>query len=112
VLLYEICLIEDDREMGTEIKKLIHDYKMNRRNMTDKVYYHFLNETNEEDIKEYLRDIAIPYSIKTSDYKMLQFYTDKIMDICINNSRYKEATQYYKKYNKELEKVEKILYKV
>ena len=112
LLLYEICLIEDDFDMQEEMKSIIAEYKMKRTDMKNKVYYHYLNETIEEDLKIYLRDIAIPFSIKSNNYKMLKFYTDKIMEICINNSRYKEATQYYKKCNKEMERVERILYEV
>lgn len=112
LLLYEICLVENDFDMLEEIKVIISDYKMKRTDMKSKVYYHYLNEETEDNLKLYLRDIAIPYSIKSNNYKMLQFYTNKIMEICIRNSRYKEATQYYKKCHKELDRVERILYEV
>ncbi len=112
LLLYEICLYENDLDMQHEIKKIVSEYKMRRTDLKSKVYYHYLNEKNEENLKLYLRDIAIPFSIKSSNYKMLQFYTDKIMEICINNSRYKEATQYYRKCHRELIQVDRILYEV
>lgn len=109
ILLYEICLIEDDMDMLEELKLIISDYKMKRSDLRSKVYYHYLNERTEEDLKVYLRDVAIPFSIKSCNYQMLKFYTDRIMEICINNSRYKEATQYYKKCNKEIERVNCLL---
>lgn len=110
VLLYEICLLEEDTEMLEEIKSILKEFRSKKSDLKDKVYFHFLTQKDEENKKEYLRDIAIPFSIKTSDYHSLNFYIEYIMDICISNSRYKEATQYYKKYTKEISKVERILY--
>ena len=78
--------------------------------MRSKINYHFLVQKDQVDQKEYLRDIAIPFSIKIEDYDSLCFYTNHVMDICIENSRYKEAMQYYKKYQKEISKVQKILF--
>lgn len=67
-------------------------------------------EQNKESVKEYLRDIAIPYSIKINDYYGLEKYTNEIMDICITNSRYKEAVQHYKRWQKEKNKISQILF--
>ena len=61
-------------------------------------------------MKEYLRDIAIPYSIKIEDFYGLEKYTNDVMEICINTSRYKEATQFYKKYQKELNRITEVMY--
>lgn len=110
VLLYEICVLEEDYDMMNEIKLILKSSKQHSINIKDKVYYHYLIQKDESK-KDYIKDIAIPFSIKTSDYQSLKLYVNSIMDICIENSRYKEATQYYKKYQKELHKVEKILYK-
>ena len=111
VLLYEICLIDENEDMLIEIKSILSDFSLNKGDIKDKVYYHLLIQKDIDDKKEYLRDIAIPFSIKISDYYSLKRYIDLIIDICIENSRYKEAMQYYKKYQKELSRVEKILYK-
>ncbi len=78
--------------------------------MKYKVYYHYLLEQKKESVKEYLRDIAIPYSIKIDDYYGLEKYTNEIMNICIVNSRYKEAVQYYKKWQKEKNRITQILF--
>jgi len=110
VLLYEICLLENDEDMLLELRNILDGLQMSKADLKDKVYYHFLTQKDDENRKEYLRDIAIPFSIKTSDYSALKYYVDHIMEICIESSRYKEATQYYKKYSKEIKKVEKILY--
>lgn len=112
LLLYEIFIQENDADMQREVRNIISDYKMKRSDMKSKVYYHYLNETEEKGKKLYLRDIAIPFSIKSNNYRMLLFYTNKIMEICINNSRYKEATQYYKKCNREIKQVDQILLSV
>lgn len=110
VLLYEICLIENDQEMLEEIQFLLKEFKSRKSDLSEKVHYHYLMQKDEENTKEYLRDIAIPFSIKTSNYNSLKTYVNRIMDICISNSRYKEATQYYKKYQREIERVDKIMY--
>lgn len=112
VLLYEICLLESDLDMLKEITILFKEYSTKNADLRDKVYYHYLIQKDEENKKEYLRDIAIPFSIKTSDYTSLKIYVNHIIEICISNSRYKEATQYYRKYQREIDKVEKILYSV
>lgn len=110
ILLYSICKIENDQGMLEEIRKILEDYKPDRFQLKHKVFYHYLLLSSDEDIKEYLRDIAIPYSIKIDDYYGLKKYTKDVMDICINTSRYKEATQYYKKYQKEVDKIDGIMF--
>ena len=50
--------------------------------------------------KEYLREIAIPFSVKVGDINSLAKYTDDIMNVCIDASRYKEAMMHYRKYKK------------
>ena len=109
-LLLMICAIENDCDMALQVKTIMDNYKPNQNEMEDKVYYHYLTQENDDDKKEYLRDIAIPFSIKIEDYYSLEVYTNKVMEICINNSRYKEALQYYKKYQKEITRVKNILY--
>ncbi len=110
ILLYSICKIDNDQGMLEEIKILLQDYNPDKFQLKHKVFYHYLLLNNEEDLKEYLRDIAIPYSIEIDDYYGLKKYTRDVMDICINTSRYKEATQYYKKYQKELDKVDRLMF--
>ena len=95
--------------MLEEIKTILNSFKPDRFQLKHKVHYHYLLLSKEEDLKEYLRDIAIPYSIKIEDYYGLMKYTNDVMDICINTSRYKEATQFYKKYQKEVHRISKIM---
>lgn len=110
ILLYEISLRENDSEMIEVIKVILEKYKPDKFQLKYKVYYHYLLEQGKENSKEYLRDIAIPFSIKIDDFDGLEKYTKDIIDICIDNSRYKEATQYYRKWQKEKERINKILF--
>lgn len=109
ILLFSICKEEKDDGMLMEIKKILSEFKPDRFQLQHKVHYHYLLLEKEEDLKEYLRDIAIPYSIKIEDYYGLKKYTMDIMDICIGTSRYKEATQFYKKYQKEVNRISTIM---
>lgn len=110
ILLFSICKIEKDEGMLEEINNVLTSFMPDRFQLKYKVQYHYLLLDKEEDLKEYLRDIAIPYSIKIEDYYGLKQYTLDIMDICINKSRYKEATQFYKKYQREVFRIQKITY--
>lgn len=110
ILLYEICLKEKDKDMCNSIKTILNNYKPDKFQLKHKVYYHYLLEQGKDKVKEYLRNIAIPYSIKIDDYYGLEKYTNRIMDICIDNSRYKEAVQYYKKWQKEKDRIKQILF--
>ncbi len=110
ILLYEISLIDDDQEMCDSIKDILRNYKPDKFQLQYKVYYHYLLEQHKDSVKDYLRDIAIPYSIKINDYYGLEKYTNEIMDICITNSRYKEAVQHYKRWQKEKNRVSQILF--
>ena len=110
ILLYEICLTDNDEDMCTSIKNILEKYKPDKFQLKYKVYYHYLLEQKKDSVKEYLRDIAIPYSIKIDDYYGLEKYTNEIMDICIDNSRYKEAVQYYKKMQKEMNRITQIIF--
>lgn len=110
ILLFSICKAENDIGMLEEIKTILSSYKPDRFQLKHKVQYHYLLIEKEEDLKEYLRDIAIPYSIKIEDFYGLEKYTNDVMDICINTSRYKEATQFYKKYQKEVNKISEAMY--
>lgn len=110
ILLYQICLKEEDADMALQIQQKVNNYKPVKKEMRSKVYYHYLVQPSEQDQKEYLRDIAIPFSIKLEDYELLYEYTRNLMDICTNHSRYKEAIQFYAKYEKEMNKVRQILY--
>lgn len=110
ILLYQICLKEEDADMALQIQQKVNNYKPVKKEMRSKVYYHYLVQPSEQDQKEYLRDIAIPFSIKVEDYELLYEYTRNLMDICTNHSRYKEAIQFYAKYEKEMNKVRQILY--
>ncbi len=110
ILLYSICKIEKDFVMLEEIKTILLKYKPDKFQLQHKVYYHYLLIENDENLKEYLRDIAIPFSIKIEDIYGLEKYTNYVMEICINTSRYKEATQYYKKYQKEVNRISKASY--
>lgn len=110
ILLFTICKDEDDKGMLEEIKEILSCYKPDRFQLKHKVQYHYLLLEKEEDVKEYLRDIAIPYSIKIEDFYGLEKYINDIIEICINTSRYKEATQYYKKYKKELNRISELMY--
>lgn len=109
VLLLEVCVQEDD-SMLEEIKTILDGYTPSKKDMSDKVFYHFLKLKQDIDRKEYLRDIAIPFSIKSENYHQLQFYINDIIKICQDNSRYKEALTYYNKYQKELSKIKRIMY--
>jgi transcriptional regulator with XRE-family HTH domain len=108
VMMVQIAKYNNDYEMIQTIKTELKGYHPTQEEMHDKIMYHYLI-SYEEDKKDYLRDIAIPFSIKTEQFVHLDYYIHEIMDICIDTSRYKEATQYYKKYQKELSKIEKIL---
>lgn len=110
ILLLNICIKADDCDMIAEIKSILSSYHPNKKEMKSKVYYHYLTITDDSSRKEYLRDIAIPFSIQVEDYDRLKVYTDSVMEICTSNSRYKEAIQYYKKYQKEISRIQKLLY--
>lgn len=109
VLLYEICLKESDESMKHEIAEIIANIPHDKLKIKAKIYYHFLLQSTRQDRKEYLREIAIPFSVKVGDMKSLYMYTDVIMDLCIDASRYKEATLHYKKYKKEVGKIQNII---
>lgn len=109
ILLYEICLKGNDQDMCDSIQEILKTYKPDKFQLKYKVYYHYLLEQQKDSVKDYIRDIAIPFSIKINDYYGLEKYTNEIMDICIDNSRYKEAVQHYKRWQKEKNRVSKIL---
>jgi transcriptional regulator with XRE-family HTH domain len=109
ILMYDICIKENEYGYCEEIKSILKGCETEMKSVKDKIYYQYLL-LEEDSKKDFLRDIAIPLSIKTSDFNSLKQYVDVIIDICIETSRYKEATQYYKKYQKEIKRVEKILY--
>jgi hypothetical protein len=109
-LLLRICQIEEDFDMMSEIKKILESYIPSKHEMSTKIYYHYLSQSDKEDQKQYLRDIAIPFSIRSEDYKHLKRYTDDIMQLCVDNSRYKEAMQHYHRYQKEMHKIQQLLY--
>ena len=50
------------------------------------------------------------YGHKIEDFYGLKQYTMEMMDICMSTSRYKEATQFYKKYQKEVNRISNIMY--
>ena len=108
VLLYELCVIEQDLEMKEELSFILDHYKLGKDKIKYKIYYHYLKQQEQDDLKEYLRDIAIPFSLKIHDFTSLKFYTEKLMDVCIQTSRYKEATQHYKKLQKETNRIKMI----
>ncbi len=110
ILLVLICKKEEDFDTIENIKEIVRQYKPKKSELRNKIQYHFLVQENSASQKEYLREVAIPFSIKIEDYDSLSFYTENIMTICSETSRYKEALQYYKKYQKELLKVKRILY--
>ena len=110
ILLLRICYIEKDQEMIDHIKELLKDYMPPKCEMRSKIYYHYLLQETVEDQKDYLRNVAIPFSIKVEDYDSLERYINDVMTICTETSRYKEALGYYKKYQKEIDKVKRILY--
>lgn len=109
-LLLQICRMEDDYDMIEEIRKILESYTPNVQEMSTKIYYHYLTQDDKNDQKDYLRNIAIPFSIKIEDYKHLKQYTDDIMQLCIDGSRYKEAMQHYNRYQKEMHKIQQLLY--
>jgi transcriptional regulator with XRE-family HTH domain len=109
ILMYEICLKEDDKDLSEQIKQTIQSISINHDSRKDHVYFRSISQNNIEMMKQYLRDIAIPFSIKTSDISMLQLYTNRLMDICYDNSRYKEAMTYHVKYMKVLTKIKDTL---
>ena len=109
VLLYKICCKEDDIEMGLEIESLINLVEQSKSNQQYRIMFHTLKIKEDEKKKEYIRDIAIPFSIKSSDLTHLKYYVDLIIKICIDTSRYKEATQYYQKYHKEMNRISNLL---
>lgn len=110
ILLVMICKKEEDFETIKNIKDIVKSYKPKKSELRNKIHYHFLIQESKESQKEYLREVAIPFSIKVEDYDSLYMYTNEVMDICSETSRYKEALQYYRKYQKELHKVKRILY--
>lgn len=110
ILLLKICIQEDDQDMIEQIQTLLQDISPDRREMNAKIQYHYLLQQTVEDKKDFLRDIAIPFSIKVEDYSSLYQYTMDIMTLCVDTSRYKEATQFFHKYEKEVAKTRKLLY--
>ncbi len=109
-ILLRICMKENDYETVNNIKDIVRNYKPKKYELRNKIQYHFLTQESKEDQKEYLRDIAIPFSIKIEDYDSLYLYTNEVIEICTETSRYKEALQFYKKYQKEINKIKRILY--
>jgi hypothetical protein len=109
VLLYELSNELEDLKTKEEIIDILQNVKPLKHDLHEKIKYHYLSMTCNDEKKEYLRDIAIPFSIKIQNYSDLKIYIDDVMDICISNSRYKEAIQYHQKYQKELKKIEQIL---
>lgn len=110
IMLFEICLLEKDNDMCLSINDILKSYKPDKFQLKHKVYYHYLLEKDKDSIKEYLRDIAIPFSIKINDFYGLEMYINEIMEICITSSRYKEAVQFYKKWQKEKDRISQILF--
>lgn len=109
VLLLELCMMEEDEDMVRHLRQVLADISPDFREMKAKIHYHYLIQETPEDKKEYLRTIAIPFSIKVEDYYTLHHYTKEMMTICINHSRYKEATQFYHKYEREINKIGQII---
>jgi len=108
ILLYEVCLKEEDEDMISQISKIIDSLPHDKTKIKSKIYYHYLLQDSRQDQKEYLREIAIPFSVKVGDINSLAKYTDDIMNVCIDASRYKEAMMHYRKYKKEVEKIYKL----
>lgn len=109
VLLLEICKLEKDFKMADEIIEIIKDFAPHKSDIRNKVHFHYMISITQLERKEYLRDIAIPFSIQVEDYRSLKKYTDDIIEICVENSRYKEAIQYYNKYQREMNKIKRIV---
>lgn len=109
-LLLQICVIENDTDMITQIRETLKNYKPNKTQMHDKIHFHYLIQTDAEGRKEYLRDIAIPFALNVEDYRRLEEYTNEMMRLCSDSSRYKEAMQHYRKYRKEVQKIRHILH--
>lgn len=109
VLLYRISLDENDINMKEELESIISNIEYNIQDQQYRIMYHTMRLQNNDKQKEYIRDIAIPYTIKSSNLNALKIYTDLLMDICMKTSRYKEATQYYMKYAKELSRINELL---
>lgn len=105
VYLYQVAIKESNAEDKIIYSKKIKDFKYTKQNLKHKVFFRVIDINNEDDLKGYLKDIAIPYSIEIEDLKSLKSYTFMLMDICANNARYKESTQHFKKYQKELIKL-------
>lgn len=108
VLMYEIFYIEDDFDMIKHVKMILKDYHPTQEEMHHKIHWHYLTAYL-NDKKEYLRDIAIPFSIKTENIHKLKYYIDEIIDICYETHRYKEGLTYLRKYEKELKKTQDLL---
>ncbi len=108
VLMYQIFYHEKDNEMMGHVKKIVRTYHPSQEEMHQKIQWHYLT-AYDQDKKEYLRDIAIPFSIKTEHIDQLKYYVDEIVDICYDTHRYKEALSYIKKYNKERGKIQDII---
>jgi len=109
-LLLQICVIEDDHDMIDRIRSKLKEYKADKTQMNDKIHYHYLIQTDPQGRKEYLRDIAIPFAINVEDYRRLEEYTNEMMRLCADSSRYKEAIQHYHKFRKEVQKIRRILH--
>lgn len=102
---YELIRNESSYEELESLSKTIRKLGFDRPNKEILIYFNTIEIKNQEHKKEYLRDIAIPYSLRTTDLSKLKLYTDEIMRICMESSRYKEATQYYLKYEKERKRI-------
>jgi hypothetical protein len=105
LLLYEICIEQGDHEMREKLEELLDETNPHPSEMAAKIEYHLWKQPNDEDQKQYLREIAIPFSIRTENPQLTWTYVQKIMDLCIAHARYKEATQYLQKWNKEMQRI-------
>ena len=64
VLMYEICLIENDQKMQLEVEEIMSNIDFPNSQFDLKVKYQYLKNQSVEERKMYLRDVAIPFSLK------------------------------------------------
>ena len=105
ILIYQIGLIKKDDNLINQVINNIKNYKFNKMTLKHKILFELLMIKDSSDLKNYLKEIAIPYSIEVEDVRNIKKYTFMVMEICCNNSRYKEASQHFKKYKKEIKKL-------
>ncbi len=83
-----------------EVKKTINDLHYQRKSDLDFGNILKLEENNDKSfLKDYLINYVLPYVTKNQNLYIMKIITNQIVDILSGKKRYKDALNYYKKYD-------------